>query len=81
MNQSTGTRAQSGYSGISIAGGDTAQPLALAKCVRCIERHRVSGATRFLGCGCGAGEYVFKLIDRLGLDALRVASLVTPFLA
>ena len=59
----------SAYDSIAVGGGDTAQPLALAKRLAFIERHLVPGRTRFLDCGCGAGEYVFALADRLSLDA------------
>jgi ubiquinone/menaquinone biosynthesis C-methylase UbiE len=60
------------YGSIACGGGDTAQPLALAKRLSFIERHLVPGRTRFLDCGCGAGQYVFALADRLSLDAWGV---------
>jgi SAM-dependent methyltransferase len=60
------------YESISIAGGDTAQPLALRKRLDRIRAYLRPGRTRFLDCGCGAGEYVFQLIDQLGLDAYGV---------
>ena len=58
-----------GYENIRIAGGDTATPLAMAKRLQVIERHLRPTDRRFLDCGCGAGEYVVALVERLGLDA------------
>jgi SAM-dependent methyltransferase len=58
-----------GYQNIRIAGGDTASPLALVKRLRVIERHLSPARRRFLDCGCGAGEYVATLVERLGVDA------------
>jgi SAM-dependent methyltransferase len=60
------------YTKIEIAGGDTAQPIAMAKRLAVIERHLQPAARRFLDCGCGAGEYVLALSDRFGLDAYGV---------
>jgi ubiquinone/menaquinone biosynthesis C-methylase UbiE len=57
------------YTKIEIAGGDTAQPIAMAKRLAVIERHLQPPAKRFLDGGCGAGEYVLALSDRFGLDA------------
>jgi SAM-dependent methyltransferase len=61
-----------GYENIDFGGGDTAQPLALEKRLAVIRRHLVPGSDRFLDCGCGAGQYVFALVERLGLDAWGV---------
>ncbi len=57
------------YEPIAIAGGDTAQPLAMRKRLRVIEAAGLPKGARFLDGGCGAGEYVFALIEELGLDA------------
>jgi ubiquinone/menaquinone biosynthesis C-methylase UbiE len=57
------------YQSIRIAGGDTAQPLAMGKRLDVIGRHLRPGATRFLDCGCGAGDYVLALMDSIQLDA------------
>jgi ubiquinone/menaquinone biosynthesis C-methylase UbiE len=62
----------SDYGCIQVAGGDTGQPLALAKRLDLIRCHLRGGGNRFLDCGCGAGEYVFQLMNRLGLDAWGV---------
>jgi SAM-dependent methyltransferase len=58
-----------GYDNIRIAGGDTATPLAMAKRLKIIKRHLRTSDRRFLDCGCGAGEYVLALVEKLGLDA------------
>jgi SAM-dependent methyltransferase len=57
------------YSAIQVGGGNTAQPIALRKRLRHIREHLVPGRSRFLDCGCGTGDYVFALVDGLGLDA------------
>ena len=62
----------SNYENIPIAGGDTSQPLAMRKRIQYIQSYISPGRSRFLDCGCGAGDYVFKLIDHLGLDAYGV---------
>ena len=62
----------SGYENIPRAGGDTAQPLAMRKRLDYIRTHILPERTRFLDCGCGAGSYVFELIDQLRLDAYGV---------
>jgi SAM-dependent methyltransferase len=59
----------SDYKNIPIAGGDTAQPLALRKRLQYIQSYMLPERIRFLDCGCGSGDYVFELIDQLGLDA------------
>ncbi len=66
------SRVPSAYGDIEFGGGDTAQPLALEKRLRLIQRHLEPGGRRFLDCGCGAGEYVFQLVDRLSLDAYGI---------
>jgi len=58
-----------GFANIEIAGGDTAQPLAIAKRLEVIRPHLRAGADRFLDCGCGAGAYVLALVEKFGLDA------------
>lgn len=60
---------QTAYQNIQIAGGDTGQPLTMSKRLDVIRRHLASGGGRFIDCGCGCGEYVAALHDRLGLDA------------
>lgn len=57
------------YQEISIAGGDTSQPLAMQKRIDFIRQGNLPEGTRFLDCGCGAGDYVFALIEQLGFDA------------
>lgn len=59
----------SAYREISVGGGNTAQPLALQKRLNFIRPFLVSGRTRFLDCGCGVGDYVFALVEELGLEA------------
>jgi 2-polyprenyl-3-methyl-5-hydroxy-6-metoxy-1,4-benzoquinol methylase len=57
------------YKQIPIAGGDTSQPLAMRKRLSFLHRHLMPGRDRFLDCGCGAGDYVFQLVDQFGLNA------------
>jgi ubiquinone/menaquinone biosynthesis C-methylase UbiE len=57
------------YEHISIAGGDTSKPLAMAKRLQVIERHLPLPGKLFLDCGCGAGQYVLALRNRLKLEA------------
>ena len=57
------------YAGIQIAGGDTAMPLSMAKRVRLISEVADLSKVRFLDGGCGAGEYVFALVEQFGTDA------------
>src|SRR5947208_2551366 len=59
----------SAYHGIRVAGGDTATPLSLGKRIRFIAQVCDLTRVRFLDCGCGAGEYVFALIDQFHADA------------
>jgi ubiquinone/menaquinone biosynthesis C-methylase UbiE len=63
----------SGYESITIAGGDTATPLNLEKRLRVLLPFVEPGqTTRFLDCGCGAGDYVLALASRYGVDAFGV---------
>lgn len=62
----------SGYANIQVAGGDTARPYALAKRLGFIGPFLTSNNARFLDCGCGAGEYVFQIVDQFGLDAFGI---------
>ena len=57
------------YQNIQVAGGDTAEPLALKKRLDLIGRHLGSPGRRFLDCGCGSGDYVLSLMERFQLDA------------
>lgn len=57
------------YGKIEAAGGDTGQPLAMAKRLSLIAQHLEPGAQRFLDCGCGAGDYVRTLRADYRLDA------------
>jgi ubiquinone/menaquinone biosynthesis C-methylase UbiE len=59
----------SGYESIGIGGGDTAAPLNLEKRVQVLLPFVEPGRTRFLDCGCGAGDYVLSLVSRHGVDA------------
>lgn len=58
-----------GFENIQIAGGDTAQPLAMQKRLRVIRPYLKPGGNRFLDCGCGAGSYVLALLQSFCLDA------------
>jgi ubiquinone/menaquinone biosynthesis C-methylase UbiE len=60
------------YKNIPVGGGDTFQPLAMDKRLKYIGRHLKPDGHRFLDCGCGAGGYVFQLVDRFGLDAVGI---------
>lgn len=62
----------SSYHNIAIAGGDTATPLNLAKRIQFIAPFLVQGKTRFIDCGCGAGEYVHELKANYQVDAWGV---------
>jgi len=57
------------YGQIKIAGGDTAQPIAMGKRLRLIRHIAEKKGARLLDCGCGAGEYVFALTKYDGFDA------------
>ena len=60
------------YTSIQAGGSDTAQPLNVRKRLKLIERHLRPDRGRFLDCGCGAGDYVFQLVEQLGLDAYGI---------
>jgi len=60
------------YQAIQIAGGDTAMPLNLRKRIDFMAGCCDLRSSRFLDCGCGAGEYVFALRDLFGTDAWGV---------
>jgi SAM-dependent methyltransferase len=62
----------SAFTNIRIAGGDTAQPLALAKRLELIRRHLQPEGGRFLDCGCGSGGYVLALVEQMGVDAYGI---------
>jgi ubiquinone/menaquinone biosynthesis C-methylase UbiE len=62
----------SSYTSIQAGGSDTAQPLNVHKRLKLIERHLRPDRSRFLDCGCGAGDYVFQLVEQLGLDAYGI---------
>jgi SAM-dependent methyltransferase len=62
----------SDYMDIGVAGGDTAQPAALRKRLKIIQRYLRPKHRRFLDCGCGSGEYVFQLVEQCGLDAYGI---------
>jgi SAM-dependent methyltransferase len=57
------------FDAIHVAGGDTATPLSLEKRLRFISQVCDLAKVRFLDCGCGAGEYVFALIEKFQADA------------
>ena len=59
----------SGYESIAIGGGDTATPLNLEKRLQVLLPFVEPGQTRFLDCGCGAGEYVLALASRYAVEA------------
>jgi SAM-dependent methyltransferase len=58
-----------GYESIGIGGGDTAAPLNLEKRLQVLLPFVERGQTRFLDCGCGAGDYVLALAGRYGVEA------------
>jgi ubiquinone/menaquinone biosynthesis C-methylase UbiE len=60
------------YTTIHVGGSDTAQPLNVRKRLDVIERHLRPNHNRFLDCGCGAGDYVFQLVERFGLDSYGI---------
>jgi SAM-dependent methyltransferase len=60
------------YDHIKVAGGDTAQPIAMEKRLRIIRQIAEKKRARFLDCGCGAGEYVFALTKSEGFDAFGI---------
>lgn len=51
------------YEGIEISGRDTAEPLNLARRVAWLRRHLRLEERRILDCGCGAGDYVLRLLE------------------
>jgi ubiquinone/menaquinone biosynthesis C-methylase UbiE len=57
------------YSTIQIGGGDTATPINLRKRLRFMAQCCDLQSAQLLDCGCGAGEYVFALLDSFGTDA------------
>ena len=59
----------SDYGSIQVAGGDTARPRALGKRLGLIRAFLTCNNARFLDCGCGAGEYVFQIVERFAIDA------------
>jgi SAM-dependent methyltransferase len=61
-----------GYASIPGGGTDTVQPLNVQKRLKLIERHLRPHHNRFIDCGCGAGQYVFQLIEQFGLDAYGI---------
>ncbi len=61
-----------GYGSITIAGGDTATPLNLEKRLQVLLPYLTPNKTRFIDCGCGAGDYVLALASRHGIDAIGI---------
>jgi SAM-dependent methyltransferase len=60
------------YNDARLGDCSTAKPLTLDRRLAIISRHLVPGGGRFLDCGCGIGQYVRPLCERLGLDAFGV---------
>ena len=59
------------FQGMHMTVGNTAMPLTVDKRFAIISRHTAAGG-RFLDCGCGLGNYVRLLCERLHLDAYGV---------
>ncbi len=55
-----------------LAGCSTAKPVTLDRRLTIISRHLAPGGGRMLDCGCGIGQYVRPLCERLGLDAYGI---------
>jgi ubiquinone/menaquinone biosynthesis C-methylase UbiE len=51
------------YEDIEISGRDTAEPLNLARRVAWLRRYLPLEDRRILDCGCGAGDYVLRLLE------------------
>jgi len=64
-------RSPAGYDRIQIAGGDTAQPMSLAKRLRLLQKHYSFSGLKVIDCGCGAGGYVMEFL-KLGADACGI---------
>jgi len=60
------------FPNITIAGGDTAQPVSLQKRLRVIASSLQNRKVRLLDCGCGAGTYVKCLRKELEIDAFGI---------
>lgn len=60
---------QPDHEGVQIRGGDTSQPMSMAKRLDVVRQHLPPNARRFLDCGCGSGAYVAALMQQFGLDA------------
>ena len=54
---------------ITVAGGDTATPLDLAKRLNLIRQYLVPNVSRVLDGGCGEGEYVLALRHKYNVEA------------
>jgi ubiquinone/menaquinone biosynthesis C-methylase UbiE len=57
------------YENIKIQGGDTSQPLSMAKRLKVVQQYLTQPGRRFLDCGCGSGAYVKALVQQFGIDA------------
>ena len=61
-------RSPDGYGPIRIAGGDTTQPIIMARRLRLLQKHYSFSGRKVIDCGCGAGGYVMEFL-KLGADA------------